>query len=415
LGVNRVAALAATLICASALAACGSSSSSTSSAGSGSGGSTTTATNSASDSKSPVVIDLVSIKLPGLDFLDTYNEGAVAAANVINGQGGFGGRHLVIQQCNSMLEPSVATTCAHKALSSNPVAMVGCEPAWGATGLPILGSKGIPSFNCLNGGPDYTSPYSVNVLAGGTGEYTAGARYICTLPGVKTVEWIAQNNAEQEQAVPPALTSIFKSCGKTVSFEWFPQTSVDPAPYIVKVVQNHPDFVMINDGGAILVSMLKDFQQQGYPAAHIYSSSAGLNYDQILKPAGTAANGVYFTDETDSWDDPGPDVAAYNKAMAGQANPHNFAPMQVYADIMWIYTAAKNIGFDKFTPQSLLHYTQTANGIHIPLSRTLVNPGPKGFGAVKQPYAEVLQWNNGKLTVVTKGTNNGWLEGSFGS
>lgn len=407
MSLRRVGLALTVLACAAGLAACGSSSSSSSGSGGG--------TNSASASKSPVVIDLVSMKLPGLDFLDTYNAGAVAAAKVINSQGGFGGRQLVIKQCNSMLQPSVATTCAHKALSDNPVAMVGCEPAWSASGLPILGAKGIPSFNCLNGGADFTDPNSVNVLAGGTGEYTAGARFICTLPNVKTVAWIAQNNTEQQKDVPPALTSIFKSCGKTVSFEWFPQTSVDPSPYVVKVVQKHPDFVMINDGGAILVSMLKDFQQQGFPATHIYSSSAGLNYDQILRPAGNAANGVYFTDETRSWDDASPDVAAYNKAMAGQSNPRNFAPMQIYADIMWIYTAAKNIGFSKFTPQALLHYTQTANGVHIPLSRTLTNPAPKGFSAVKQPYAQVLQWNNGKLTVVTKGTENGWLKGYFGS
>lgn len=406
MSVKRLAALVTALLCGVAVAGCGGTSNNTSSGG---------ASNSASATKSPVVIDLVSMKLPGLDFLDTYNEGAVAAAKVINGQGGFGGRQLVIQQCNSMLEPSVATACAHKALSSNPTAMVGCEPAWGASGLQILGTKGVPSFNCLNGGPDFTSPYSVNVLAGGTGEYTAGATFICTLPNVKTVEWIAQNNTEQQQAVPPALTALFKKCGKTVSFEWFPQQAVDPSPYVVKVVQNHPDFVMINDGGAILVSMLKLFQQQGYPASHIYSSSAGLNYDQILKPAGSAANGVYFTDETDSWNDSSPDVAAYLQAMAGQTNPRNFAPMQIYADIMWIYTAAKNIGFSKFTPQALLQYTQNANGVHIPLSRTLVNPAPKGFSAVKQPYAEVLQWNNGKLVQVTKGTNAGWLQGAFGS
>lgn len=406
MSVKRTVGFAAALVCALGVAACGSSSGGSGSGHAGSG---------SSAGKSPVVINVVSAKIPGLDFLGPYAAGANAAAKAINREGGFGGRKVVITQCNSMFQPSVATTCAHKALAEKPMAMVGCEPAWGASGLRILGAEGIPSFNCLNGGTDFTSPYSVNVLAGGTGEYTAGAKFICTLPNVKRVAWIAQENTEQQQAVPPALTSIFKSCGKTVSFEWFPQTSVDPSPYVVKVVQKHPDFVMINDGGGILVSMLKDFRQQGYPTTQIYSSSAGLNYDEILKPAGAAANGVYFTDEVDGWDDSSPDVAAYKKAMAGQSNPNDFASMQIYADIMWIYTAAKHIGFDKTTPRALLHYTQTANGVHIPLSRTLINPGPKGFPAVKQPYSEVLQWKNGKLVTVKKGTDNGWLKGLFGS
>jgi ABC-type branched-subunit amino acid transport system substrate-binding protein len=403
--IRRAVGLAAVIGCCLCVAACGSSGGS-GGGGSGSGG---------SGGKGPVVISLVSAKIPGLDFLDPYDSGAQAAAKLINSQGGFGGRKLEIDPCNSMFSPAVATTCAHQALEQHPTAMVGCEPAWGASGLTILGAEGIPSFNCLNGGVDFTSPYSVNVLAGGTGEYTAGAKYICTLPNVKTVAWIAQENAEQQQAVPPALTKIFKQCGKTITFEWFPQQAVDPSPYVVKIVRSHPDFVMMNDGGGILVSLLKDFQQQGYPTTQIYSSSAGLNYEQILKPAGTAADGVYFTDETDNWDDPSPDVAAYLKAMRGRSNPKNFAPMQIYADIMWIYTAAKKIGFANFTPKTLLHYTQTANGVHIPLSRTLVNPGPKGFPAVKQPYSQVLQWRDGQLTLITKGTDNGWLSGYAGS
>ncbi len=54
---------------------------------------------------------------------------------------------------------------------------------------------------------------------------------------------------------------------------------------------------------------------------------------------------------------------------------------------------------------------RTKSGVHIPLSRTLLNPGPKAYPQVKQPYVQISQWKNGNLKVVTKGTKKGWVLG----
>ena len=41
----------------------------------------------------------------------------------------------------------------------------------------------------------------------------------------------------------------------------------------------------------------------------------------------------------------------------------------------------------------------------------LVNPGPEGCPQIKQPYAQMVQWKDGKLTPVTEGTEDGWIKG----
>jgi ABC-type branched-subunit amino acid transport system substrate-binding protein len=400
---KRFAGVAVALLVALGLAACGSGKSSSTTAGGGSG---------AKSSKSSVVLYLVSAKTAGLDLLDHYSAGAQAAVQKINASGGFGGRHVVLQTCNSALQPAQAVVCAHKVVAAHAVAMWGCEPAWSASGLSVLQAAGIPSFNCPNTKADYTNPTSFSIFPGGTPEYSAAAKYICTLPGVKTVYWIAQANPEQQADVPPALTEIYNGCGKKISFEWFPFTAVDVSPYVAKIVQAHPDFVMMNVSGAASVSVVKNFGQQGVPASHIWSSTVGLDTGQVLKPAGSVMNGMLFTDELASWGQTSdPSVTSYVNATRGQSDPLAFESMWGWDQIYWFDTVAQHVGFANFNASTLIHFMKTANGVTIPGSRLLVNPGPAAAPAIKQPYSEVLRYNDGKLTVVTQGTHDGWVNG----
>jgi ABC-type branched-subunit amino acid transport system substrate-binding protein len=398
--IKRIAVVAAAVACAAALAACGSSGSS----GGGSGDS--------GGAKGPVHVELISMKIPGLDLLDEYAQGAQAATKAINAAGGFGGRKVVLGTCNSMEQPAQATECAHSTLASKPVAMWGCENSWGTTGLEIYAAEGIPSFNCLNSKQDFTNPSSFGIFPGGTAEYSSGARYICTLPNVKKVVWISQNNPEQMQDVPPALTKIYKGCGKQISFVWFPFTAVDVSPYVQKVMQSKPDFVMVNVSGAAFDALAKGFQQDNYPTSKIWSSSVAMDYDNVMKPAGSAMNGMLMTSEMANWDDTSdPAIAAYLKATKGQPNPLAFEKVWGWIQMYWFYTVAKKIGFDKFDATSLTHFMRTQNGVPIPGSRTLINPGPASGAAVKQPYSQVVRYVNGKFQLVTQGTDHGWVNG----
>lgn len=402
--INRVAGLVAALLCCAAVAACGSSNSGSDTAG-GSAKQTTA-------DKSPVVLQLISAKTTGVNLLDPYEAGAQAAVKKINASGGFGGRKVVLDVCNSMLTPAGSTTCAHKAIANDPVAMWGCEPNWSATGQPIFAAKGIPSFNCLNSDKDFTDPTSFSIFPGGAVEFSAGAKYICTMPDVKSVSWIAQEDPGQMKAVPQALTPIFEGCGKKISYEWFPFSAVDVTPYVTKVMQSKPDFVMMDVSGAAFVKLVKAFEQQGLPAEKIYSTSIAMDENNVLKPAGSALNGTLWTSYIANWDDASdPTIAAYRKATAGEANPLQGLSLWGWIQMYWFRTVAQQVGADKFDASSLMHFMKTANGVPIPGSRTLVNPGPAKAPAMKQPYLQILRYVNGKFQVVLKNTDKGWVNG----
>lgn len=408
---RRTLGLAPSLAIASVLclviAGCGSSkSSTTSSSSSGSGGGATT---TAKLSGSPIHIEMLSFTIPGLDFLTPDNAGAQAAATVINNEGGFGGRKLIVDKCNTELTSAGDISCAHSTLGNHPVAEIGCDPFWASAGNPIYAAEGIPSFNCADSDADYSSKweFSADPL-----EMNVAARFVCGMSSVKSVVFAAQADPIVEQEVPPQISAIFKSCGKTVSEVFWPLTAVDMAPYAQKILASKPGFVMLQAGGTQYLQLMKAFQTDGWPADKTSVDSGTIDYGNILKPGGAAVNGAYFLSYVADWDDTSnPQVATYLKATASLPDPKETNTEASYAEIMWIYSAAKAIGFSKFNATTLTNYMRTANGAAIPLSRAMVNPGPSGYQAIKQPYEQVLQWKNGTLSVVNPNNNGGWVSG----
>ena len=407
--------LAVAALCTVPLAGCGSSSSSTR-GGTGSSAKAQ-ATPAVQSSKSPVVIALITFKIPSLDFIDDYYAGAEGAANEINAMGGVGGRPVKIIQCNSMLEPAVATECAHQTLAQHPVAEFGCETSWSASGLPIYAAAGVPSFNCTNSHVDYTSPWSFGLGPGAPGEASAMAKYICaTMPTVKRVAYLTPVNPEEQADIPPTLTPIFRACGKQVSFTFIPQTAVDMSPVIAAVMASKPDFIMTTIGGVQMVEVAKALQQAGWPSDKLSISDNALDKKNVLDPAGPYLNGVYVDAEWTGWGiSSDPDVEAYQKAVQGASNPDSGNVVQGYMPVMAIYTAAKHIGFANFNSTTLTQFMRSANGIAIPMSRQILNPGPSVAPSVKQPYIQILRYSSSGMTVQTQGTDNGWVEASFHS
>jgi hypothetical protein len=125
----------------------------------------------------------------------------------------------------------------------------------------------------------------------------------------------------------------------------------------------------------------------------------------LLGPAGTAMNGMLATSERATWGDASaPDVAAYVKtAQAVGADSSNPSVEMVHLYVEALYTAAKNIGVSKFTSASVAQFMRTANGVDLPVSRSIVNPGPNEYPQLKQPYVQVVRSINGQIVVVMKG------------
>ena len=83
-----------------------------------------------------------------------------------------------------------------------------------------------------------------------------------------------------------------------------------------------------------------------------------------------------------------------------------------YALVMWIYDAAKHVGFSNASGASLAAYMRSANNVPVPLGRTWTNPGPKSAAAIKQPYARVMQWNGKAFVPLPVGPDkDGWVSG----
>jgi branched-chain amino acid transport system substrate-binding protein len=367
-----------------------------------------------SASKSPVTFALISYKIPGSDSLTELSAGANAAANQINATGGFGGRRVVIATCNSMLQPAAATVCAHKTLAEHPVAMFGCELSWSAAGLAVYAAAGIPSVNCPDTTADFNNPWTFGLNSSAVGQQRGAARYVCTRSDVHKVVALFPNVPQIVISQQLAYQTL-QGCGKqTATPVFYPLTAVDVSPYVTRVAQAKPDFVLLTGIGAQIVLLFKALQQAGIPPSHVIAPDIEFVYSTILKQAGSAMNGAYAENQFDTWGDTtNPDVAAYLTAFKGSSvDPRDPTVAWGYSDVMWFYTAAKAIGFDKFNSASLTTFMRTQTNVHIPLSRSLINPGPKGFPQERQPYIQISQWKNGRMVVVPTGPNkDGWVYG----
>jgi ABC-type branched-subunit amino acid transport system substrate-binding protein len=363
----------------------------------------------------PVTIALVTIDVPGSDLLTGYNAGAQVAAKVINAHGGFGGRKAVVFACNSQLQASVATTCAHQALKRHPVAMFGCEPAWGQTGLPIFAAAKVPSFNCMNTTTDFHHPWSFGLQAGGFGLQGAMARYLCTRPDVKNVVMMALDIPVYRGTATQGTGKPLAACHKTAHYVFFPFNTADVSPYVDKVASFKPDFVMLFPlAGAGAIPIYRSLKQHGIPASKTIIVESNLT-PATFKAAGALMEGAYGAQQHASWDDKtNASVAAYLKATkSASVDPRDSNVETGYANVLFYFNVARKIGFAKFTPSALAAFMRDRKnaGFSIPLSRSMSIPGPKGYPQQRQPYAQIVQWKNGKLNVIKVGTDKGWVNG----
>ncbi len=412
----------AVLTCAVGLAACGSSSTtttSTTSAATTSAATTSAASTSGSattidNSKPPVNLALISFNVPGSSLLPEFEVAANAAASVINSEGGFGGRKLVVSSCNSMLQVSASVVCAHKTVTTHPLAMLGCELTWYATGLPLYAAAGIPSINCLNGQADVTNKYSFGLQSSAVGEDRALMRYLCTKSDVHTVVSLLPQSPQFTTAIYPALQATLAGCGKKSIALYYPLTAVDVDPYVVKAIGYKPDFIFLSSIGALVDNFYKSFQQNAWPA----SKTAVPDTDfipSVTQPLGNSINGAivigqFATGNSTATD---PSIPVFVKSLNNNTTYTNDPNVAwIWAETMFVYDAAKQIGFANFNSSTFQHWLSTYPSLPLPLSRQFQNPGPAGAPQIKQPYARMEVWENGKFNPLPVGPNkDGWING----
>jgi branched-chain amino acid transport system substrate-binding protein len=371
------------------------------------------ASTSSKSAKPPVHLALIALALPGSDLLTYFKTGAGVAAGQINKQGGFGGRRLIIDACNSQLQPAAATACAHKTLAFHPVASFGCELAWSVSGLPLYAKAKVPSLNCLNDTHDYNNPWSFGLVGGTIAQTGATMKYLCTRADVKKVAIVFPDFPLYHSVTYPKAQTILKGCGKQSTAVYYPLTAVDVTPFVQQVVSYKPDFVNFQGIGAQAVQFFKTFGQNGIPASHIAAPDTDYTY-QLISQAGGAMEGGYAAAQFGPWGlTSDPQVKAYLAAFkAAGKDGRDPTVMWGYADVMFVYQAAKKIGFDKFNSVTLAKFLNSAKGFPIPLATRITIPGPAGYKQVRQPYSRIVQWKNGKFNVIPVGPKkDGWVYG----
>lgn len=396
------------------LAACGSDDDGEPATGSGTAAAEGAGNGAIDKGKPPARFALVGIKIPGVTQLDFFKAGADAAARKINAEGGIGGREVVVDACNSQLQPSVATTCARQLVGKKPIAQFGCEVVWSATGLKIFGREKIPSFNCPNTPDDFNDEWSFGLGGGAFGYQRALARMACERDDIKKVVTFIHDVPQQRRDIVKAVDPVIGECGKTVEHVFYPVSGADLTPYINRVARQKPDFVIGLVGTPGTVQMFRGFQQAGIPARKIGVPDSSVDYETVMSNAGGALEGAYVASQYDNWADAdNPQVQEYLQATEGASeDARNASTLGGYQAIMWFSEVAKQIGPDEFDGESLAEFMRTENGVEMPLSRELVNPGPEGLPQVKQPYTQLGQIRGERVVPLSEGAEEGgWVLG----
>ena len=189
-------------------------------------------------------------------------------------------------------------------------------------------------------------------------------------------------------------------------------TIVDISSYIAKVASYKPQYVLLDLQTAEIPRAYAELEQQGIPASHIAASDVDYT-DTILAHAPAMKGGIDLSNFEPWTDTSDPDVAAYVKALTAAGIDYKNPNLEWgYSLMLWLYTAAKNIGFSTFNSATLTNYLRTATNVPIPLSHLWLNPGPKNSPAVKQPDDLLLQWTGTTFKPLPVGPNkDGWIRG----
>jgi ABC-type branched-subunit amino acid transport system substrate-binding protein len=274
------ARVAATVLAALALAACGGSSSTGGGLGSGN--------------------LLVGVLAPfsGADasFGPRYLAGCYAAALSINGAGGIGGRQVTCQQFDTKGEPADAVPAANSMIAgnSNLMGVVGCTSDEASTVVPILDRSHIPMF-CMTGQSEFnksTAKYYHRLVPADS--YDAYAMIGSALFGpnhapYKRVALVFGDDIGSQTFVGPAVAALTK-LGVTVAINQ--AIHLGAASYrteVAKMLETHPDVILTETIGSAGTYMKEVKQQNGGKVIPFIGTSATIDpvwFKQVVDAIG---------------------------------------------------------------------------------------------------------------------------------
>ena len=239
-----------------------------------------------------------------------------AWADMVNAQGGLAGRKVVVDFCDSKLDPNATTNCVIKACQDD-FALVGtaanalsdfgdldgCKNASGQpAGLPNLAAFGFPPYSCDK----------VTYMTAGVGTYCATAKdspqtytenigdfryYQAHYPGLHGV-WVYNDDVPTLRIVSVPEFQAGANLGLKKDGEGFyPSSGEAPQSALTPIVQvMKQDGATFGYGGATpqnTILLRKEAQLQGVNSVKVWACNSGCYDQSFLQQGGSIVNGEY--------------------------------------------------------------------------------------------------------------------------
>ena len=230
--------------------------------GSGTAAGSTTALPANAATGSPVKIGFISTEGGGVVSIPEWREGAEAAVEYVNKNGGgFAGGHTIdLVVCKQAEEPTSATNCANQMVEQKVAAVLTAGTSQGSAIVPIVGGAGIP-YITLNGVSqlDVTSPDSSALASGLPGTMTATAT-AAKAEGMKSMTIFASDGGGTAGIIEQLGKPIFDGFGVNLKVVPIALGVPDPTPLVASGLASNPDGISIISDAALCTSVLKAIQ-----------------------------------------------------------------------------------------------------------------------------------------------------------
>jgi ABC-type branched-subunit amino acid transport system substrate-binding protein len=298
--------VAAGLVAALALSACGSSSSSSATGGASSSASSGGSTSSPAGSPTGAPIKTMTITSLNSQGPVYPNIAITAKAyeKWINAHGGINGHPLQVTVCDEHGKPTDAAACARQAVSDQDVAVVGSFSFLGTNIMPALIANNIPNFGecCAITPPEWTSTDSFPM--GTQPLYAVGLVKRAVQDGCKNINAVIIDGA---QGFEPVMNNAMKAYGKKFGRVLIlPPTSRDYSPQVAQATGGGADCVVMIVSETPYVAWNQAWVQSG-TTARMYGPQGNLDTVSIkglgTKVDGSIIAGMYPDISTAPWAD----------------------------------------------------------------------------------------------------------------
>ncbi|MGW0037847.1 ABC transporter substrate-binding protein [Gordonia sp. NPDC003376] len=341
--------------------------------------------------------------------ISQFTTGELAAQDLLNSQGGVGGRPIQVKTCDSKGDPAATTACAQAAINAGAVAKLGLSVAWGENGFPVLKRAGIPSLNPPVNPQDLRDGEGSFVTAGST-EYEAQVYYAGAVLGARSMVVFTDDNPSGQDHIARVEAAIHNyGYDMTVTPVLLPAGTADPTPFVAKAVRAKPDVILTNQSGAQAAQAYTAFYQQGFDVSRILNQGGAADYESFFdRVDAKVADGALFSYAFANPDDlTDPQVSQYRDAMTKYAGVQGKSEFYEwgFANVMTLAAIAEEIGPDRFDAASLKEFLLGVDDFPMflgqPMSREYATTAAP---AMIRPQIQVLQYRDGKLVTV-----QGWF------